>query len=1034
MFLINKKMRNMNKKNTILFFLLLISLQLMAQRNFNVTGKVVSATDGLALPGVNVLIKGQQIGTATDFDGQFSINIVKGKDILVFSMIGFTDQEFSNINQSVLNVQLSESVEELESVLVIGYGTQKKASSVGSISQVKGDDLLRLGSPTNVSSSLTGQLPGVTSIQTSGEPGSQTDIFIRGRGTWGYSDPLILVDGVERSYDGVDPNEIETISVLKDASATAVYGVRGGNGVILITTKRGKEGDAKISFNTNIGFKRPTYLFEQLDQVTARELYNEARRAENTWDRIYSPENIDNWRPGSGSSPYYYPEIDWGKEVLRDFAVTQQYNLNVSGGNSKFKYFTSLGYLTDGDIYKSEKQPEYDPRFRYKRYNYRSNLDFSLSKSATLSLNVAGEISERNRPLTLFGNNPFTNSTSAFYQAIYTAPTYLFPIRYENGILGATPIGRQDNPIYNLNYQGGATQKSSRLFTDFTYNQKLDALVKGLSGKARVSYNTYIETRQVIEKDVLAWYQPSPDVEPLWISDYSPANEWVDKPAVLGSKVLSDNTRDLYYEFSLNYANSFDKHDVSALALFNRRQINEQADFPYFQEDWVGRVTYGYADKYLAEYNASYTGSERFAPGLRYGYFGAYSVGWVATKETFFQNIKTLNFIDNLKFKFSYGEIGNDRISGNRGDGRFIYESLYDSGNGIYLGGDQAFRYAPLYFEGRPGVPGSTWEKSTKRNLGIEIGLFNKLDIEIDLYDEKRKDLLVAPPVSIFTGQVGGFANVGQTKSHGFELLAIWRDKIGDNFKYNITSSFTFQENRIIVRDDRPKTDDHLKQAGKTIGFNSGLIYTGINQSWDDVYNTPASIFDNSGRVPGDAIYSDYNADGIIDDQTDVVPYDLNALPAYTYSTNIGLSYKNFDLNANFYGVTGVEKGLGSQLQWEFYNRYVQAYPESLNRWSPETAATATRPRVGIDLLRHNRAGSTLGRYDASYFRLQSLELSYNLPTNMAKRLGATNGSFFISGNNLFTWTNFDKRIDPEGGTGSYPITKRYNIGFRLGF
>jgi TonB-linked SusC/RagA family outer membrane protein len=1022
-------MRNMNSKNLVLFFLLLMSLPLLAQRNFNVTGKVVSVTDGLGLPGVTVLIKGQKIATITDIEGTYSINIDIGKDVLVFSMIGFKEQEFSNIKSATLNVKLSESTEQLESVIVVGYGTQKKASSVGAISQAKGSDLIKLGSVMNVSSALTGVLPGVTSLTSSGEPGFQNTIYIRGRGSWGDNSPLILVDGVERSYNGVDMNEIETASVLKDASATAVYGVKGANGVILITTKRGKTGEAKISFNFNLGLKEPTYSFKQLSQVRARELYNEARINEGSWNDIYTPENIDYWR--TGSDPYYHPEINWQDILMREVAISSQYNLNISGGSKNFRYFTSLGFVRDGDIYKTEKQPEYDPRFYYQRFNYRSNLDFDISKSATLSLNVAGDLGTRNKPIGLQGSNPLNGGgVSGFNTAFYTAPTYLFPVRYENGILGATPIARWDNPLYNLNYQGAATEKTSTLFTDFSYNQKLDALIKGLSGKAKVSYNTYVETQQIIEKDVLAIYQSSPDVEPIWLSDANPTNEWVDKPAVLGPKTLSDNSRDLYYELSLNYANSFGKHDVSGLALFNRRQYNPGNEFTFYEEAWVGRATYGYDRRYLLEYNVAYTGSEKFAEGLRFGFFPAYAAGWVPSEEIFFKEAKWLNFVDKLKLKYSYGEVGSDK-----GAPRFTYQVGYNSGNNVNFGDDRTYSYGPLYYEGEAANVNATWEHAVKKNLGIEIGLLNQFDISIDLYDEKRTNILTPTSAGtpVWIGADVSTANIGETKSHGFEVSLSWRKTINENFKYYITSSIDFQENRVIRRTDSKLTADYLREQGKPIDFNSGLLFSGLIQNWDDVYNNTSSAYENAARQPGDAIYADYNGDGIVN-ELDYVPADLNEIPAYTYRMNLGFSYKNFDITANFYGVFDVQRGIGPELSWEFYNRYVQAFPESLDRWSPETAATATRPRVGIDVLKHNRANSDLNIYDASYLRLKSFEIAYNIDGNFLKKFGATGGSLFVNGNNLYTWTDFDSRIDPEGGTNSYPITKRYNFGFRLQF
>ena len=1024
----------MKKTNALsLFFLLLmLSFSAMAQRNYKVTGKVTTESDNLGMPGVTVAIKGEKIGTTTDINGLFSININKGKDTLVFSMVGLKTRQISSINNPVLNVTLYDEAQQLESVIVVGYGVQKKETSVGSVTQIKSDEILKTGGVTNISSALAGLSPGLTSISSTGEPGlEQNQIFIRGRSTWGNNDPLILVDGVERSMSGVDINEVESISILKDASATAVFGVKGANGVILITTKRGKAGKTQISFNYNLGAKQPTFNFDQLDQVTARELYNEAKRNEKDWSKIYSEENIDYWR--TKSDPYYHPEIDWIEETQKKFALTtQQYNLNASGGNQNIKYFTSLGYLNDGDIYKTEVQPEYDPRFKYKRYNYRSNLDFKVSNSTTINVNVAGEIGNRNRPISLFGRDPLNGTNvGGFNSTFYTAPNYLFPIRYENGILGATPIGRQDNPLYNLNYQGSGTEKSSKLFTDLIVNQDLKTLLKGLSIKGKVSYNSYYETQQLIQKDVLAIYQPSPDVAPQYLDNANPVNEYVEKPAVIGGINLSSYNRALYYEFSTNYSNQFGKNEVTGLALFNRRQYNGGSAFPSFEEAWVGRTTYAFDRKYLAEFNAAYTGSEKFARGKRFGFFPSYGIGWVLTQENFIKNTKWLNFLTNAKVKYTYGEVGSDF-----GASPFTYVTDYSTTGSIVLGDTQPYVTSPLYFEGKAGNTNATWETSIKQNLGIELALISKLTVEIDLYNEKRTGILMnrGNTTPIWYGQIAPDANIGETKSHGYEVNMEWNDKIGTNINYFIQGGFSFQENRIVFRDDPINRAEYLRQAGKQINFDSRILYDGFHNSWDDVYNYPASVWENSGRQPGDIKYVDFNGDGQIDDN-DAVAFNYNSIPRYTYNTSLGFTYKNFNVRGNFYGVFGVDRRLPSELLYEFPNRYVMAWPESVNRWTPETAGTATRARLGIDLVRNNRQGSNYGLQNGAYLRLKTMEMSYNLKGKNLTKMGVNGCTVFLSGNNLLTFTNFDHRVDPESAsTQSYPLVKRYNLGFRLNF
>lgn len=1017
---------------TIILFFLTFSQLLFSQNSFIVKGKVSAESDGMELTGVSVVVKGTLKGTVTDLDGLFSIQVDSEKDILIFSMVGFTKKEVPVKKDGVMmEVLLAESSELLDEVLVVGYGIQKKASSVGSITQAKGDDLIKAGGAANISTALTGMLPGVTSITTTGEPGKdQAKIYIRGRSTWGNTDPLILVDGIERSMNDVDPNEVESISVLKDASATAVFGVKGANGVILITTKRGAEGKPQISFSANIGIKQPTYSFDVADQVTARELYNEANRNEGAWDVLYSDSNIDYWR--THSDPYYHPEINWKDEVFRDFAINQQYNLNISGGNKTVKYFTSVGYMKDGDIFKTEKQPEYNPEFSYKRYNYRSNIDIDVTKTSKLSVNLSGDLGIRNRPMSYMGRDPFNSTTEAdFYQVLYLTPNYLFPVRYENGILGTTPIGRWWNPVYNLNYQGSATEKTSHLFADVAYKQKMDFITKGLSAQLKVSYNTTHVTQQLIEKDILAMYQLSEDTKPQWMSTIQPPDEWVEKPAIVGDTKLANYVRDLYYEGALNYANTWDKHDVTGLALFSRRQLNTRANFPNYEEAWVGRLTYSYAYKYLAEVNAAYTGSEKFAPGKRFGFFPSYAIGWYISEEQFYKNISWLEAINKLKVRYSYGEVGSDR-----GASAFTYITDYSTGNNAYFGTYSANQYGPLYFETKAANVNATWETAVKQNLGIEIGLLSKLNVNIDFYEENRNGILMSRSNTTpsWFGQTSADANIGETKSHGYEIEAEWRERINKDFSYFVRGGFSFQENRVIDRDDAPNTPEYQKKSGKPISFDTRLLQNGFLNSWDDVYNYPASEWQNDSRQPGDMIYIDYDADGKITDR-DAVPLNLNSIPAYTYSLNLGFTYKKFDLRANFYGVFDVEKRLTYNLLWEFPTDFVMAWPESSNRWTAETTSSATRPRIGRKVTTHNRRNSTYGVFDASYFRLKSLELSYDIDEKLLGKVGLKGCQIYANGYNLFTITDFDKRVDPETASESvYPLTKRYNLGVRLKF
>lgn len=1022
-----------------LFIFLLLSVPVTAQSpthsKTRAEGTVYDAT-GEPLIGVNVIEKGNPTnGTVTDLDGRFAIEVSSPSSGLIFSYIGYEKKELALKGEKTLSgirIVLEDDAQKLDEVVVVGYGVQKKASTVGAITQAKGEELLKVGGVTNVSSALTGMLPGVSAIQLSGEPGQdQANIVIRGKSTWGNTDPLILIDGIERSFNDVDPNEIESISVLKDASATAVYGVKGANGVILVTTKRGQEGKAKISFSANFGLKEPINNYEVLDRLTAMDLASEANANEGRWDKIYSERYKDNWR--YKTDPYFYPELDWKDLLYKNVAFSQQYNLNMSGGTSFIKYFASLGYTGDGDIFKTEKQPEYDPSYKYTRYNYRTNLDMQVSKTTKLAVNLAGDISIRNRPMSYMGSDPFASTSSAnnenFFSYMYLMPNYVYPVRYENGILGTTSIGRWWNPIYTMNYQGSATQKTNRLFSDVTLKQELDFITKGLSVQGKISYNTTFAYNRLIKKDVACMYM-EPGAEPMWF----PNDEWVEKPAVYGGENLSYFIKDLYYEASINYARQFGKHDVSVLGLFNRRNYetksasNTLVDFPSYEESWVGRVTYNFDNRYFAEFNGAYTGSEKFAPGQRFGFFPSMAVGWMVTEEPFIKNLSFLDFLTKLKIRYSYGEVGSDR-----GASRFTYLTDYSSGNYATFGDDKPYNDYVLYHEGGAANVNATWETAKKQNLGIELALLNRLNITVDFFSEKRDGILMKRDntTPIWFGQTAPYANLGETKNHGYEIEAEWRDRINE-FSYFVKGGFAFQENRVVFRDDPVNRLAYQKNAGKPIGYQSLLDQIGVNSSWDDVYNTPASIWQNEIRQPGDFIYNDYNGDGVIN-ENDKVPMKLTADPAYTYSFSLGFSYKNFDVRAMFYGVAGVEKR--TSFLWEFPYDYDMAWKESLERWHWGNTSAA-RPRLSMKNTAHIRQASTYGLMNASYFRLKNLEVSYNIKSGALKKYaGISNIQVYVNGNNLFTLTSFDNRIDPEsGGSGKYPLTRRYNMGFRLTF
>ncbi len=1019
---------------------------------------IVKDDTGQPLVGVSVFVEKTSIGVSTDLDGRYQITVPEGTKSLTFSCIGFNTEKVPVQKSGQINVVLEPEAWLIDEVVVVGYGVQKKASSVASITATKSEDLLKGGNVNSVSEALQGRLNGVIAINSSGKPGNNTaQLYIRGKSSWVNSSPLIMVDGVERDFNDVDMNEVESISVLKDASATAVYGVRGGNGVILVTTKRGDGKEPHVAFNASVGLKSPTAKVEWPDYVTSMKVYNAALANEQTWNSLLPQSQFDAWENAYATGNYgpyneQFPQVDWFDEMIKDVSTTQHYNVSIDGGNKFLKYFVSLGYHKDGDIYDLEKQEDYDPRSTYQRYNYRANLDFSLTKTTNFSVNIAGKIAYRG------------DKYSDQYTKIIQAPTNSFPVKYENGYWGDTESGMY-NVLANMYGQGENRAKTSQNWYDFSLKQNLDFLTKGLSATAKFSYNSYINTtdKKVVgyvmgqneynaSIGVIRWYRQYDYSQPQVAEDGT-----VTYPISKEMRLPSENTMDdmplgvsydnlsgvgstQVYEFDINYARTFaEKHNVTALALVNRtiKKYNSGStmDFPEYREDWVGRLTYNYKEKYLAEFNISYTGSEKFAPGRRFGLFPSYSVGWRASEEKFIKDAIG-KVVKNLKFRYSYGIVGSDA-----GSNRFAYIQTYNQGAGVVYGDGSGVNTGLTYQEGTAANIYSSWETATKQNIGLDASFWGKLNLTLDLFDEKREGILMTPRDAVFWYPVIlSSANIGKTKNHGLEMELVWNDNIGRNWHYNAGFGFAISENRIVYRGDPKGFADYQKDAGKPIGWLQHYQVIGNYETIDDVYNYAQTGISNTTAktiIPGDYVYVDYNGDGIIDVNDKVVSEHLN-YPLATYTLNLGISYKSLSLSAMFYAADGAYRMMDQPLYYDFPEQIIKAQPNFLDYWTPATANTSGVKRFAA----HTRQGRAFvdtdntERYtDMSYLRLKTVELKYQLPKKWLSRAQISGCSLYVNGNNLFTFTNVDKRIDPESsGIGTYPIVKTYTFGARLSF
>lgn len=886
---------------------------------------------------------------------------------------------------------------------------------------------------------------------------NEVKMYIRGKSTWDNTDPLVLVDGIERNMNDVDMNEIESISVLKDASATAVYGVRGGNGVILITTKRGTDTAPVINFSANYTFKSPTTSMKLADHVTAMQAYNMAMANDASWDKLIPQSTIDAWSRAYAEGNYgayndVFPYVNWWDELITG-GFTQNYNINIRGGTDYMKYFASAGYQGDGDIYDLKKNDDFDPRHTYKRYNWRSNFDFNFTKSTKLSINIAGSMGYRNKSID--NDSPFNR--------ILTESTSDHPIMYSDGNWGDD---EEKNPVANMNLGGAKLRKTFQGWYDASLEQKLDFITKGLKVAAKVSYSSSSTTNTDVYrgggsadqalKSIVRYHRVYDYANPVVNTDGTitypmiedkrlPTSESVPlPPGVTMWDGLDAYTRRFYYEFSVAYNRSFNDHNVSALALVNRKIYDERYTenntqymrFPNYNEDWVGRVTYNWKERYLTEMNISYTGSEKFARGERFGLFPSFSLGWRLSEEPFIK--KSIGkVLTNAKFRYSWGKVGSDA-----GAKRWNYIQQFTSDGNITLGTDASGQiWGPLYHEGDVANLNSTWEKSTKQNLGIEIGLWNKLDITLDLFDEKRKDILMEPQTTSFiTGAKFNALNIGSTKNHGFELELHYNDKIGSDFRYHVGFTLASSENRVVFRDDPVNGPNHLKEAGKPIGHQNRYLAVGNYETIDDVFNNAQTGSINSvapGQVvPGDFIYIDFDSNGILNGQDKVAVDELN-YPLHTYGLNLGFDWKGLSFSAMFYAPTGVYKLVNSVYSASFKSGKINAQPDVMNAWTPETANTSGVRAPALHLTNDGAFNGTESTYryqNFSYLRLKTMELGYNLPKKWLKTVGLKSLQVYVTGNNLLTWWGGDDRIDPEGEQAKYPILRSFTSGVRVSF
>jgi len=1002
-----------------------------------ITGTVTDAKTGETIIGANLWIKETTIGTTTDFDGKYSL-ITKGKaDILVVSFIGYAKQEVVVGNRSVVDFQLEADSETISEVMVVGYGSQKKESVIGSISTI---EVERLKAPVaNLSSSLAGQLAGVVAVNRSGEPGKGSEFYIRGISTFGANKtPLVLVDGIERDLDLVDPEDVASFSILKDATATAVYGVRGANGVILITTRKGVAGKPVVSARFETGIISPTQMPEMVNSVQFAEMYNEASES-----NYYSDAVIEKYR--DGSDPDLYPNVDWLGSLFKDVATNRKASVNVSGGGTIAKYYVSGTYYNEGSIFKNDNSNDYNSSIDYSKFSFRANLDLALHETTTLSINLANVYESKDSPGVGASADGLAEDIRKGIDGIWgytfaTSPN-AFPVRYSDGKFSGPARGSGFNP-YNLLMQAGYTENYKNSAQSLiALDQDLSELITpGLKANVKFSWDAFNVNIIARNKEVEQWLATGRDDDGNLM--YNQTNQ--------GTETLNYNTdgyaeRSLYLEGSLVYNRLFNEvHRVGGLFLFNQREKNiltawtSEGALPYRNQGIAGRLTYSYKDKYFIEGNFGYNGSENFSPGHQFGFFPSGALGWMVSSEKFFQPFT--HIVDVLKLKGSYGIVGNDKIGGSR---RFIYNATINSNTDGYAFGLNRNRHNGMRV-GEWANANVGWEEATKTNIGVELSLFNKLKIQGDYFHEEREGIfLQRGSLPRYVGvSTTPWVNVGKMVNKGFDGSLEYSQSFGD-FHLTARGNFTYSRNELIDTDQPDYEDLYRNREGKPNDQQFGLVSLGLFESQADINNSPEQQF---GPVrPGDIKYRDINGDGVVDN-TDKVAIGRTKIPEIVYGFGATLGWKGFDVAVFFQGVANTTFMMDGGAVYGFSSGNVSrsSMYEDLyhNRWSPDNPdKNALYPRLSDSDNSNNNRASTFRQRDGSFLRLKNAEFGYTLSKHIANKIKMNKVRFYVSGVNLLTFSSFNL-WDPEMAGGDsgygqgqgYPPSKIINFGVNVNF
>lgn len=1047
-------------------------VQATQNHKITVSGTVLDKTTNDPLIGVSVVVKGvANAGTITDMDGKFTLKLPYAEAPLVFSYLGYQPQEIVPGAKKELTVLLQEDTKALQEVVVVGYTKQRKETMIGSVATITTKDLTQ--SPTaNINNALAGRLPGLIVNQyAGGEPGvDQSELFIRGKATYGNQSAIVIVDGIERDMSYLAPDEIETFTILKDASATAAYGIRGANGVIVITTKRGKAAEkATVNLKASIGINQPIGFPEYLGSADYATLYNEARLndakmtgADISSLNLFSQQAIDNFRraKGDNSDGLGY---DWD---YYDFAfkpgLQEDVSLSIRGGTDKVRYYVLANYFSQGGNYKYSNAGEYDSQTKFTRYNFRSNIDININRYLSTRLDLGARITDRNAPGTTAGR---------LMTICATQPPYL-PILVEENAHPQNEEYIQQNPrgmlygdnIYRYNLLGELSrtgylnEKNTYLNGSFAMNLDMEFLTKGLKAEVMFSYDAsegrWINRKLDTYKDGYREYPKYATFMPIEGSDaymagghytgaYKTGNKY-DIDQTIGNG-FSHNASDgrTYIQARLDYNRLFsNRHEVTAMLLANRGNRTVNNELAYHSQGITGRFAYYYNQKYLMEFNFGYNGSENFAPGKRYGFFPAGSIGWVVSEEEF---MKKASWIDFLKVRASYGLVGSDNVSS-----RFPYLAFYGGGSGYDFGNNFGTNVGGTS-EGNLANANLTWEKARKLNVGIDFTTLNqRLALTIDAFYEYRFDIITDmnsdgimgyPDI---VGKDAALQNLGEVSNRGVDIELSWNDKIGKDFRYYIRPNLTFSRNRLEYKAEVARKNSWRKETGKRLYENFVYVFDHFVADQEEADRLNKIGYQPWGQlIPGDVVYKDLDRNGVIDDE-DRTAMGNPRSPELMFGIPFGFQYKNFDFSILLQGATKSSILLNGAAVFDFpqfeQDKIGRVKKMHLDRWTPETAATAKYPALHYGTHDNNKNGnSSLFLYDASYLRLKNVEIGYNVSPKLLRKFHVQQARIYVQGLNLLTFDKLgDVDIDPETKSGDgaswYPIQKVFNFGIDITF